>query len=373
MAIEYFDTAAFWFKKAGKQNESVAMMVQVAEGWVKKANAVSLHTLKAGFLENAVQKYRSIPKADRSAHNVDQRVEKLRSEMRVAGRESLGEMVPIASEPTDITDLIEQARNEMRGKSERDALITFANIYGWAKATQIREMTTKSLNQSPLADFFSSTHLSRDGRVVARRPAGELDEGAVWERMVRNYCWNIELVVKSRVWPALEILHLEHRFRESDFINIARHSPIVPYGRERLFGKALFSGYDRDFISSLHVLIPQLENLIRWLLHQRGVGTTTLDSKGIETENGLSALMELPEANEIFGEDLAFELKVLLCTRIGPNLRNDLAHGLLPPEICESFYAVYVWWLGFSIIFNAFLSATKTSETGGVPGTNPDT
>jgi len=107
------------------------------------------------------------------------------------------------------------------------------------------------------------------------------------------------------------------------------------------------------FVSALHLLVPQIEDMVRWHLKVRGVKTTTLDSKGIETENALGTLMESYETNQVFGEDMAFEFKALLCDPFGHNLRNELAHGLLDYEACESAYAVYAWWLGLRIMLFA--------------------
>ena len=61
----------------------------------------------------------------------------------------------------------------------------------------------------------------------------------------------------------------------------------------------------------------------------------------------MSTLIELPEVEQVFGKNLAFELKALYCDPFGPNLRNELAHGLLEENACVSTYAVYAWWLAF--------------------------
>jgi hypothetical protein len=153
-----------------------------------------------------------------------------------------------------------------------------------------------------------------------------------------------------------------HRLRESDFVAIASESPIVPEGRERLFGKALFAGYEKDFVAALHLLIPQIEHMVRWHLKAAGIKTTNLDRDGVENENGLSALMELPEATQIFGEDLSFEFKALFCDAFGPNLRNELAHGLLDDNACQSPYAIYTWWFGLKLVFKAFWNARRKAD-----------
>ena len=165
----------------------------------------------------------------------------------------------------------------------------------------------------------------------------------------------------------MEVLVLEHRLCEDDFVAIASRSPIVPEGRERLFGKALFVGYEMDFIAALHLLVPQIEHMVRWHLKASGIKTTNLDKDGIENENGLSALMNMPEVTQIFGEDLVFELKALLCDAFGPNLRNELAHGLLDSEECRSTYSIYTWWFGLRLVFTTFWNAKRKPnvETSG--------
>ncbi len=176
--------------------------------------------------------------------------------------------------------------------------------------------------------------------------------------MVENYCIHIDLAVRGYIWPAQEVLLLEHRLQEIDFVNLAKQSPIVPVGRELLFGKALFAGYDRDFVTALHILVPQIEHMVRCHLKQAGVQTANIDGEGIEHEKGLSSLMDLPKAEEIFGEDLSFEIRALFCDPFGPNLRNELAHGLLDVGDGYFFHAIYAWWFGLKLVFNIFWHVT---------------
>jgi hypothetical protein len=185
----------------------------------------------------------------------------------------------------------------------------------------------------------------------------------VWAEMVRHFGIELGLVVQGRIWPALGVAVLEHRLREGDFVSLARQSPIVPSDRAGLFGKALFSGYDGDFSTALHLLVPQIEHMVRTHLKTAGVKTSVLDQSGIENETGLSTLVDLPEVSRIFGEDIAFEIKVLFCDPFGPNLRNELAHGLLSEDQCESVYSIYAWWLGLKLVFNTFWNSLRSGGT----------
>jgi hypothetical protein len=373
-AREFFAASAKWFQQAGDAAKTAEMTVFVAEGWVKEAVArISSdklsHMVAASLYENAIQTYRSIPRSERAAHRVDERIAVLHKSLNEAGKRSMDEMGVISSPSIDITKLVENARNAVRGKSAHDALAAFANIYRGVRAVQMREFSEKMLREHPLQALISATHMSRDGRVIAKRPGmglGDADsddtQAAIWAEMVKHYGMEIGLVVQGDIWPALEVLAVEHRLRENDFVVIAGRSPIVPQGRERLFGKALFAGYDKDFIAAIHLLVPQIEHMVRWHLKAAGIKTTNLDKNGVENENGLSALMELPEVTQIFGEDLSFELKALFCDAFGPNLRNEIAHGLLDDEACHSIYTIYAWWFGLKLVFNTFWNVMRKAD-----------
>ena len=149
---------------------------------------------------------------------------------------------------------------------------------------------------------------------------------------------------------------------------MAKRSSFVPKDRAGLFGKALFAGYERDFVTALHLLIPQLEHLVREHLKQEKAKTSNIRDD-IQTENGMSTLIKLPEAEKIFGKNLAFELNALFCDTSGPNLRNELAHGLLSEEDCKSAHSIYAWWLALRLTiitwWNSMHSQGSSSEPSG--------
>lgn len=372
-AREYYDASLNWFGISGDTAKSAEMAMRVAEGWVKEAIArVSTeqpsHMVAASFYENAIQVYRTIPRSERAVYRVDERIAELRAHLNESGEKSLEEMGLISTPGVDINQIVENARNAVKGKTPQDALKAFANLHQGARAQQIRDDAIERLRNHPLQALFPATIMSRDGRVIAKRPGMSLggdssdDESVIRSEMIRDYGILISIVVQGDIWPALEVMHMEHRLRESDFVGLAMQSPIVPRGRERLFGKGLFAGYDRDFVTALHLLVPQIEHMVRSHLKAAGAKTTNLDINGIENENGLSTLMDLPETARVFGEDLSFEIKMLFCDAFGPNLRNELAHGLITEEDCHSIYAIYAWWLALKLVFNTFWNAARREE-----------
>ena len=377
---KYFFAAANWFKMASNDDKAIEMTALAAECWVRDAQIRvssdnSSYAVAASFYENAIQTYRLIPRAKRAAHQVEERIEQLRVLLSTSGQKSLSEMGVIRSPGVDITQLIELAREAVSGKPVMEALSAFVNLHRGANSDELRQSVIKKMRQYPLQSLFASTTLSRDGRVIAKRPAMSLgadsteqDEVAIRAEMVRDHTMLLGIVVQGYLWPALETLVLECRLSEDIFIDLAAQSPIVPKDRARLFGKALFAGYDRDFVTALHILIPQIEHMVRVHLKNSGAQTTNLDIYGIENENGMSTLMDHPNAEKVFGKNMTFELRALFCDPSGSNLRNNLAHGLLDEGDCNSVVAMYAWWYALKLVFLSWWNTAHREQDSDLVG-----
>ena len=359
---DYFEAAASWYKRSKNVSKAIDMTICRVEGWVKEAEIQPLQTLAIRKFEKAIQVYRLISKVELENRGANGRVGELHIAMRNAGKLSLSEMPRIKTNPIDISDTVASVQRLVSGKPIAIAIGVFANFYE-ANEARARKTAETTLKQSPLSQLFSTSQLTHDGRISAKTAAvgaNDPQDGAyktmLWHEMVRGYQIEINYVVQAEIWPALKILNLEHRFREQDLVAIAKGSPLVPLDRIRLVGRALYMGFDGDFATALHLMIPQIENMVRTQLQAREIKTSTLKD-GIETENGLSALVKLPEVKEIFGDNIAFELEALFCGPVGPNLRNELAHGLLSDARCQTSTVVYAWWFGLKLVFNTFWNA----------------
>ncbi|MDE2767887.1 MAG: DUF4209 domain-containing protein [Chloroflexota bacterium] len=373
----HYSSAARWYKVSGDKPRSIEMTVAEAESFVSDAHARLAsddpsHAVAAGFLESAIQVYRDVPRAHRDMHNIDDRIQELKLRLSDYGERALDEMMTISSSSIDVTDSIEAARDSVSSKPIHEALRAFVSL-SRVSAKELRDLALDSLDRFPLQAFFTTITSSADGRTIAKSPgmspskSPDENEEAILAVMSSIYCGtSIGLAVQSCIFPALEVLTQEHRLQTGYFIELARRSPIVPHGRELLFGRALAEGFNRNFDVAIHLLAPQIEHMVRIQLKLAGVSTTHLDRNGIETENGLSALIDLPETEEIFGEDYTYEIRNLFCEALGPNLRNNIAHGLLDDQQASSFETVYAWWFGLKLVINSFwnsLAADSCDES----------
>jgi hypothetical protein len=112
----------------------------------------------------------------------------------------------------------------------------------------------------------------------------------------------------------------------------------------------------------MHLLVPQIEASIRHVLQQRGIITSTLRAGGVQEEKDIKDFLEMPEVERLFGVDTVFDLRGILIERFGHNLRNQLAHGLLPEGGFYREASAYLWWLILRLCWVGFRLAHLPDE-----------
>lgn len=137
----------------------------------------------------------------------------------------------------------------------------------------------------------------------------------------------------------------EHDISAEVVRNLIEDSGFIPDGRLPLFVQGIVAGFQWDFAAALHFLIPQVENGLRYLVEQSGVVPRGVDADGIEEVWGLERTIAHPAIKEMLGSAFVYELQSLLAGRLGPNLRNSIAHGLLSPASLTGESALYTWWV----------------------------
>jgi hypothetical protein len=163
--------------------------------------------------------------------------------------------------------------------------------------------------------------------------------------MLRHAEFHRLFKTQSIIEPARHQIILEHNPQLSDLIPIVYDNAFVPENREMIFAKGLLHGLEGDFVEAVHLLIPQIENSIRFLLRKRGVVTSSINSNGIQNERNLNDTLSTSEIEEIFGKDIIFDLQGLLVEKFGANLRHSMAHGLMDYVSFFNIQVSYLWAL----------------------------
>jgi len=361
-AKNFFEEAIEWYKSID-DIKVVRLQNDVAQTWIEEAQArmIDNNYLAAGiFFDNAIKTYRCIPREYRDAYDIKTKLHETHLRMNEANQLSIGNMHQIETPTVDISKSIESSIAYMKDKSYPDVLFHFAHVVAPEKYARVSKSAEETMSASPIRFLASSVSLTSDGRVVTRAAGlNPMDtnsperEEFLFSEMMMHFSIGVGLSVESRIIPALKQLLQEHRITEKMLFKLCKSSAIVSVGREAFWAKGLYFGFEGDYLAAIHVLSPQLEHFVRMALKNNSVKTSTIDTHGIETENGLSTLLDKPESKEIFDEDLLFEMKALMTSPHGPNLRNEIAHGLIESEKSSSQYAIYLWWRMLRLMLDA--------------------
>lgn len=314
-ARSYFELAGKKFKQNKNEPALLGCLILIAECFEQEAGQRVSGTLPSqiianSFYEKAIQAYRRIPVKHRATHDVDNKLLNIQNKLRKTGEASLGEMGLVQTPGIDIKSIVEDSKSHVSGKPTLEiALMYFIGLYGGPSYDSLKQSAEESMKQNIFSSLFSSTHFSADGRIVARTPAISFvreDEKANQEVLARqiqqHFSIEMQLLVESQILPALHQILMEHRVTHRFLEELCYHSPFVPPNRQKLTAAALWLGFEYDFANAVHLLCPQLEHMVRTQLKNSNAQTSNVDPNGIENENGLSTLLDLPETHTVLGK-----------------------------------------------------------------------
>ncbi len=341
--FEWLRARELWHIKAKWEKDStkkVAASMSAAETYVKEAKSALEGTPRAAhLLIDAVKAFRNIEDSDDKARAEE--VHKLLLQY----QKKIPKVMMTIFQEVDISEFV------VKGKNFQEALFSLARLVTPTDISQLRQQVQQQARDSVLSDLFSTDMVNEMGKFVDRQPGSILSsnpkeaEAATHSEMCRQAIDDYKLKAQADIEPARYKINLEYNVELNDILAIVSHRPFVPPGREYLYAKGLYAGLTGDFLTSTHILIPQIENSVRDIMSQRGIITSGLDDRGIQNEHNLNSTLYRSEITSIFDKNTLFDLKCLLVERADSNLRNRMAHGLINDGGFMSGVMVYTWWL----------------------------
>lgn len=325
------------------------------------------YTAASHHLATAIEAYRRI-EGYKQIEGIQERIDELHKTLLKYQMKTVGEMAAFADE-IDVTELVRRATETVQGKTLEEALVSLVLLGSSPKVSALRSQLEENAQRFPLQHRIGQVMQNEDGKIVGRSPGMVSDDpsdmsAAIKTRLHQNANLYQQLHAQSVVEPARQQINLEHSARISDFIPFVQNNPFIPPGRDLIYARGLHAGLTGDFLTAAHLLIPQIEHSIRFVLNSREVITSGLDARLIQDEVDLNELLYLPVVKEILGEDITFDLQGLLVERFGSNLRNRLAHGLISHNGFYTWEVTYLWWLTLRLCY-LILIATPGPENSG--------
>lgn len=349
-----WETKAKWHRLAREKDKEREALKHAAETYVKNAEddieIKSDYMNASGRIEEAIQEYRKIG-------NEDTRVDELHLLLLEYQSRSTSQMTQIPSFEYSIPAAkINKAREFVMEKTIQDAIFALALIVSSPKVSILRKEVENPDNNS-LSDIIPVTIVNEDGKQTYKKRSmhsvkPDEKETATNDEMFEYAKFCHLNFVQGIIEPARQQIIQEHEVQIENLLPIVSSNPFVPAGRELIYASGLHAGLKGDFLTSTHLLIPQLENSIRYILSNNGTITSSLNQSGIQNEHGLNTTLINKKLTEFIPEDIVFDLRGLLIERCGSNLRHRMAHGLIDFQEYESSLEVkYLWWLTLNLCY----------------------
>lgn len=345
-AIRYYQESQKWYKKLKNSRKIAEIALKIANILIEKAKGNGAISSKID-LEQALKELRSIPKKDRNELEIDRKIDEIRELIEQNNQDIGSEMSLIATDKIDISRYQNNAKLAVKGRQLSEAILCLANITTTPLYEDIKKSSESLLKKSLLSNFVTQIYVDTDGRKLQQIMT---KDDRLKHEMYQEYYIHVKLAVDGSILPAFWQILEEHRVPMRFIYDICRNSSAVPAGRADIWAQGLYYGFDRDFLVSSHLLIPQIEHLTRILLQQEKIPTTTIDEYGVESEKSINSLLQEPKIYELLGRDLTEELKFLLTEPMGLNYRNKICHGLVSesPNSAD----IYIWWLCLKLVVN---------------------
>jgi hypothetical protein len=349
MALSLLEISSRAFHDARDSDNESRLIVMAAECCVARADALThAPILESHWLTRAIAIYGRV-RAKRDRRN------ELRKRLIDVQARGLDELSPIGHS-TDIGDIVQSVREKISGRSLADAIRMLVLASHSPSPVKLRDEALATVKKSPLSSLFSTSVLDRGGKVTFRSPGLSGSDSTEQEKGLRFEIMQHEslrraLVLRSTLYPARGTINAEHGITANKLLPLVEASPFVPPGYEFLFAHGFARWFGGDQIAAVSILVPQLENSLRYILINAGEDVTTMKNDGTQEDRSITSLFDSmrDQIVRIVGQAIAYEIENLFLFRGGPVVRHAVAHGQLPAGGFFSNDAEYACWLIFQL------------------------
>ena len=138
----------------------------------------------------------------------------------------------------------------------------------------------------------------------------------------------------GEIWTTIE---KQDQLGELEIISYLQRS--IPQFDWSLTKHGVQRHFEGDYISSIHILAPQLESLIVRMAEINGIVTIRLDDQKRQEISPLPSLLapSKTDVKDLLSEGVFWFARMFLVeSRCNFNIRNKVAHGLITPGECNA-------------------------------------
>lgn len=233
------------------------------------------------------------------------------------------ELRPVSARTEIPADVMDRAISDLTDGDLPEVLLRLATN-SVSDIQQARDFVEEIARETILINLIPQQIVDREGRVVSS--VGPLDEDPDGQHILqlsRNMQFESQIL---RL--ALERMNERLDPGVGQVLEALVESPLFPEERHELLRLGISAYLDDDRITSVHLLLPQIEAALRLLLVVCSRSTMRPHRNGGMILKNLDEILRDQAIVELLTERVTIYLRTLLCDQRGWNVRNNVLHGI---------------------------------------------
>jgi len=207
---------------------------------------------------------------------------------------------------------------------ELDAVLRKIAVSYIPRKDEVIKLLQRLSEEAPLSYRITRKIIDVEGRPIAT--VGSLEDD-IDGHIILQISQNME-ISSFFLRETLNVLIDKFSLTAFKIVNYLYKSPIFDERRKEFFIKGIETFLNKDFLISLHILIPQIEAVIRNLAEKIGVAILKSSRFGGFFYRTLDDLLREERIIKVLSEDICLYFRVLLTDPRGWNIRNYVCHGI---------------------------------------------
>ena len=270
------------------------------------------------MLERIQNKYRK--------YGLDRKANRLYVDITNLGSATIKEMKPTEiSFPVERKMIDKLLEESLRGSKE-EVLLRYIIRNIPIKEQEIQRHQ-KRVKENPLLDMVSTVNIDAAGNVLNKIGVGKKAE----EQKLHHSIYESISLSSFLMRIVMEEIIDKKNLTVEDLLGLFEGCPLVNDDTKVLLKRGMEAYLVGDDIACCHILVPQFEAMMRFLVAING-GEILRQAKDPTEGNeyySLDSLLDSPTAKAVLPDDVLLYFKVLFVSQAGWNIRNLMGHGLM--------------------------------------------
>jgi len=331
-----------WLKILKRNEEIYVVLLKIGESYELSAEKEgSTNLAKAEFYQMAAWHYANIGEREKVYH--------LKVKIKNAFKDAASseEFKTISTTQSIPVEQLEEETKDFFKDSVDTTLATVSHSSDFIIDKQ--KIVFKAIEQAknPLYMLVDFGHVEGNRKVFSTQNSDDVVKHITFQNYgielevtfstVVNFIWN-KMIAKG-----LTAQMVTTRICHSEYMDETQ-AELISIGIDRFFVE--------DYVSALHVLVPQFESYFRNFFEWGGFPTTSLKSNGLQYEQNFNDFLRQDFVKETIDTNLLFMIEYVMVEQLGKNLRNNIAHGLSDIKTFRKsncLIVIYLFWMITSI------------------------